>query len=163
MLAQSLPYLALPGRTHLLVAGIALSLVTLLVVVGRLMVLGRHRPQPPAPAPRDFDTFITCGPLEKRHSTRRRGSLVEVLVTDAGLSARPVRGWVHDRSLGGLCLVLDRSITVSTILHLRAAEAQLSTPWVQVTVRNCRAWEGKWMLGCQFIKTPQWAVLLTFG
>jgi len=163
MLAQSLPYLALPSRMHLLLAGISLSLVTLLVVVGRLMVLGKKRRPSFAAAAPAYDPFMTGSPLEKRRSTRRRGSLVEVLVTDAGLTTRPVRGWVHDRSMGGMCLVLDRSITVSTVLHVRSSDAPVSSPWVQVTVRNCRSWEGDWMLGCQFIKTPQWAVLLTFG
>jgi hypothetical protein len=163
MPAKLLPYLTLPSRTHLLLAGIALSLVTLLVVVGRLMALGKRRRPLPAEAPREYDPFAMGNPLEKRRSLRRRGSLVEVLVTDAGQTARPVRAWVHDRSMGGLCLVLDRSITVSTILHVRAANAPISSPWVQVTVRNSRSWEGDWMHGCQFIKTPQWPVLLTFG
>jgi hypothetical protein len=162
MLAQTLPLLTLPSRTHLLLAGVALCLVTLLVAIARLITLGKRRP-PPVEERLTYDPFMTGSPLEKRGSARRRGSLVEVLVTDAGQVARPVRGWIHDRSMGGVCLMLDRSLTLSTVLNLRAANAPLSTPWVQVTVRNWRSWEGDWMHGCQFIKTPQWSVLLTFG
>jgi hypothetical protein len=163
MLVQSLLYLTLPSRTHLLAAGVALSLVTLLVVVGKLMAPGKRKQPRPAEARRDFDPFGRGKPSEKRRATRRRGNPVEVLLTDAGLTARPIRAWVHDRSMGGLCLVLNRPITVSTVLHVRATEAKSGTPWVQITVRNRRPWETYWMLGCQFIKTPPWAVLLTFG
>jgi hypothetical protein len=163
MLAQTLPLLTLPSRTHLLLAGVALCLVTLLVAVGRLLALGKRRPPPPVEERPTYDPFMTGSPLEKRSSVRRQGSLVEVLVTDAGHAARPVRGWIHDRSMGGVCLMLERSLTLSTVLNVRAANAPQSTPWVQVTVRNYRRWGRDWMHGCQFIKTPQSSVLLTFG
>jgi hypothetical protein len=163
MLAQSLPYLATPSRTQLLLAGLALCVAALVVVVARLVRPAKKRHPLAGKATHPLDPFARCSPLEKRRATRRRGNSVEVLLTDASRTAKPVRGWIRDRSTGGLCVVLDRAITVSTVLHVRSANATPGTPWVQITVRNCRPWEGDWMLGCQFIKTPQWPVLLTFG
>jgi hypothetical protein len=163
MLAQNLPDLALSGRSYLLLAGAALTLAAVLLAVGRLLARGKRRAPLPIEAPREPDPFTTKNLPEKRRTPRRRGNAVEVLISDASLTALPVRGWVQDRSMGGMCLVLNRAITVSTLLHVRATAAAVRTPWVQVTVRNCRAWESYWLLGCQFIQTPPWAVLLTFG
>ena len=37
------------------------------------------------------------------------------------------------------------------------------TPWVDVEVRMCRALKDGYELGCQFVKTPNWSILLMFG
>ena len=35
--------------------------------------------------------------------------------------------------------------------------------WIEVQVRNCRQQENTWELGCAFVRSPPWEVLLTFG
>ena len=37
------------------------------------------------------------------------------------------------------------------------------TPWVDIEVRTCRKVGDNFELGCQFVKTPNWSILLMFG
>ena len=41
--------------------------------------------------------------------------------------------------------------------------ASEQVPWIEIEVRTCRLVEDSWELGCQFVKTPQWSILLLFG
>ncbi len=49
------------------------------------------------------------------------------------------------------------------MLSVRAANSSRGTPWIQIEVRSCRETGEDWELGCQFVKTPSWNVLLLFG
>ena len=99
----------------------------------------------------------------RRSSVRRLGKTIKILVSDANAQAAPIHGWVCDRSMGGLCLAVPRAVEMNMILSVRTADAEASTPWIQVEVKRCSAQEGHWELGCQFVRTPSWNVLLLFG
>jgi hypothetical protein len=107
--------------------------------------------------------FNAIGMREKRRSFRRRDNIVEVLVSDAELLSEPVRGWVIDRSTTGLGLVLKKLVVEGTILTIRAANAPPDVPWVQIEVRSCEKNGKRFRLGCRFLDTPSWSVLLLFG
>jgi hypothetical protein len=155
-------------------AGLVASLAVLMV--GRFVLSrGRSRvPQavvvapetpPPAeaPAPQGPDPFDHGSVTERRCSLRRKGSLVEVQVSDEPATREPVKAWVFDRSMGGLGLLLDDEVTVGTVLSLRARNAPRSTPWVQVAVRSCKKDSAGYEVGCEFLRTPPWNILLLFG
>ena len=76
---------------------------------------------------------------------------------------KPFQAWVIDRSVGGLCLDSHTAYKEGTQLFLLPANAPETTPWVDVEVRSCRPSKDGYELGCRFVKTPPWAILLLFG
>lgn len=118
-------------------------------------------PEPEAPPP-GTDPLLQGSYGERRGSLRRSGKSVKVAVADAKLDAvEPA--WVADRSTGGLGLYMERTMEPGIMLYVRPWEGLDSIPWVQVTVRSCQAEEDGWKVGCQFVKTPPWSILLLFG
>jgi hypothetical protein len=116
-----------------------------------------HEPPPADPV----DVFHQGSPTERRAAPRRKGNNVEVLVAESP-DGPPVHGWVADRSVGGLCLLLDQPVPQGTSLFVRPRSGS-GAPWTPVEIRSCRADKGQWEVGCRFVKTPQWNVLLLFG
>ena len=100
--------------------------------------------------------------LERRAAPRRRKQIAALIADVDGLQD-PCRAWIMDRSLGGLCLAVEEPVEQGTVLRVRAAAAPARTPWVQATVRHCRQKADVWELGCEFVRTPSWDVLLQFG
>jgi hypothetical protein len=136
----------------------------LTLIMGRA-VLRRRRLAPPPPKPDQTprDPFLYGSATERRTSLRRRGKQIKVFISDAEAKAEPVEGWVVDRSMSGLCLAVSQAVADESVLSLRTADAPIDTPWVQVQVRRTEQLDGHWELGCQFVRTPTWSVLLLFG
>jgi hypothetical protein len=88
---------------------------------------------------------------------------VAILISDADAQAQPTNGWVVDRSTGGLCLSVPEAVTEGTVLSVRTTNAPNSVPWVQIEVKNCRLVGKEYELGCRFVRTPPWSVMLLFG
>lgn len=129
----------------------------------RSPVLPRFPTASPPVAPVEEDVFNRGSALERRGSLRRRGNAVAILITDAEAATDPYPGWVVDRSIGGLCLSVEKPVETGMILSVRTNNAPVEVPWVQVEVRSCRQLNQEWELGCQFVRTPPWSVLLLFG
>jgi hypothetical protein len=145
---------------------IGLGSAGLALLVGHVLLGKRRRSfQPPVAesvAP-PVDPFAYGSATERRSSVRRRGKQIKVLISDAEALEAPVEGWVMDRSMGGLCLLVYRAMEPGSILSVRTAEAPQTTPWVQVEIKNCRHNTNHWVIGCQYVRTPPWGVLLLFG
>jgi PilZ domain len=109
------------------------------------------------------DPFELGSNTERRSSVRRIGKTIKVLISDATAQATPFQGWVCDRSMGGLCLAVPRQVETNMILSVRTVDADPGTPWVQVEVKRCSPRDGRWELGCQFVRTPPYSQLLLFG
>jgi PilZ domain-containing protein len=109
------------------------------------------------------DPFTQGRYRERRGAARRGGNPIAVLITDESTEAEPIRGYVLDRSTGGLCLSCDAEIEEGTVLSVRTANAPETAPWVQVEVKNCRKAGKEYEIGCQWLRTPPWSVLLLFG
>jgi hypothetical protein len=116
--------------------------------------------QPPAP---EHDPFTQGSANEMRKSYRRQGNMTEVNVALDEKKDRPVRAWVLDRSMGGLCLQSSMEIPAGTRVHVLPVNATSMTPWIEIEVRSCRSVQDGFELGCQFVKTPSWSILLLFG
>ena len=166
----------------LLGSGLAYAEVWLPLLVG--MVVGGlclatirlfHKPAPPAPTPtpplqpvwktsQEYDPFTQGSATEQRRAHRRAGNPVEVFVAVGEATTTPsTRGWVVDRSVGGLGLNVSEEFKPGTHLQLLPVNAVGVTPWTEVEVKSCRPMKGGFEIGCQFVRQPQWSVLLLFG
>ncbi len=144
---------------------VGLTSAGLMLLVARTVL--RRRDDLDAPslkqAPVLQDPFERGSSTERRSSVRRLGKIIKVLVSDATAQAPPFQGWVCDRSMGGLCLAVPRQVEANMILSVRTVDADASMPWIQVEVKRCYPKEGRWELGCQFVRTPPYSQLLLFG
>src|SRR5207248_841542 len=109
-----------------------------LVLAGRWKKSGA-RPSPPLPSPplrgceRDSPVEATC---DKDGSFPRRGDKpVDVLIRDRFATSTPALGWVINCSPGGLCLSVGHLLWKGTILSVRATDAPVPIPSVEVSVQ----------------------------
>ncbi|MBY0228986.1 MAG: PilZ domain-containing protein [Gemmataceae bacterium] len=139
------------------VAGLAAC--GLAFVVGRRM-LAASKPEPVADGIARDDDFLQGVTRDRRGAPRRKGNTIEVQVK-VGDEAR--LGWVLDRSVGGLCVLVERPVAEGSVVRLRPRQGGESIPWTEATVRSCRPEGEQHELGCQFHRTPNWAQMLQFG
>jgi hypothetical protein len=138
-----------------------------------LVVLRLRRPRPDAlrdpgialdqDIPLDLMNAPFAALSERRSSVRREGNLIAVLLSDARSRARPQQGWVLDRSTGGLRIASRTGLPEGAVLSVRTAEAPDTVPWLRIEVKSCVPVSDYYQLGCRFLETPPWNVLLLFG
>jgi hypothetical protein len=149
-----------------LIPAVGVAVACFAFVAGKLLLAPRRAAPPPAPAPppgpAPEDVFLHGSTRERRAAPRRRGNSVEVFFAP-NPSQEPLPAWVVDRSVGGLCLTLEQPVKQGEVWHVRPRKAPDSTPWTAVEVRSCKPDEGTWEVGCRFLQTPQWNVMLLFG
>jgi hypothetical protein len=154
--------LRLNGPWTIPVLGVAVALLSFLGI--RLFVGAKPRTDvllPKAPASGPVDPFLEGSQRERRIAPRRGGGQVDVELADPDEVLPPMSGWVVDRSVGGLRLSVECPITEGKQLRVQARGP--AARWVSIEVRSCHPRGDHWELGCQFLKTPSWDVLLTFG
>jgi hypothetical protein len=148
-LSPSLPVLLL---------GAGLSVAIAILTLG--LLAARQRADRFLPVP-DHPAAPESGLRTRRFKIRRHGTLVQILVRVDGEEAS---GWVVDRSSGGLGLQLPCAVTTNAVVPVRAVAAPEETPWVEMRVRQCRQLRRThWAVGCEFVETPPWSILLLFG
>jgi hypothetical protein len=158
--------LSLPAPQAWLPGAIGVSVIGLIAVVYLLVRPGAEAApavppsavEPPAPN----DPFI-APPKEQRRTFRRGGNPTTVHYAIGDNKERPLQGWVVDRSIGGICLMTHDPIAVGSLVTLRPVSADDMVPWIDVVVKSCRDTEEFFELGCQFIKTPPYSILLLFN
>jgi hypothetical protein len=126
--------------------------------------LFRRREAFPLPTPADtLDAgATTLSFTERRQAPRRWGDPVQVLIWDEYSATEPSRGWIMNRSTGGLGLSAARPSLEGALLSVRVAVAPDTVPWTRVQVKGCNPSAGRWILNCQFFETPLREVLLMF-
>jgi hypothetical protein len=156
--------LNLPYSEYWLPLAIGMSVGLCALTLSRL-VFGRKKPRPEMRPVQSiqYDPFTQGSPTEQRKSYRRQGNPVEVFIALAGQKDRPARGLVLDRSIGGICLLARSEFKAGTPVAVLPTNAPNTTPWVDIEVRSCRESDEGYELGCQFVKTPNWSILLLFG
>jgi hypothetical protein len=144
---------------------VAAGVVAGLGVVGMVHYLMRPRVALARPAAQAevADPFVHGSASELRKSFRRQGNPVEVLLVNQHTKAAPFKGYVVDRSVGGLGLLVEDPVELESQLTVRPVNAPHIAPWVEIVVKSCRQSSPGWEVGCQFVKTPPWALLLMFG
>jgi hypothetical protein len=130
-------------------------------VVGRRMLSSRPAPQSPA-TPRREPVFLHGARVERRAAPRRGGNNVGVLVSDDPPQPK-MQGWVLDRSVGGLCLLVSQPLEEGKVVHVQPQAPGRTPPWVALEVRHCRPDASDWVANCQFVKAPEYSTMLLFG
>jgi hypothetical protein len=100
---------------------------------------------------------------EQRRSFRRGGNSIGLFYKYAGKDDGPGQASIVDRSMGGLCVMAPEAIPTGTILSIRPISADDIVPWVDAEVCACRPADNCFELGCRFVKTPPYSILLLFG
>jgi hypothetical protein len=113
--------------------------------------------------PTKVDPFAAGGASERRNAMRRKGSSISLQITDPKGKYPTTEGWVLDRSVTGLGVIVDRPVDAGTILRVKPENAPPLTPLLDIEVRSCKPYETDFHLGCVFVKTPPYSVLMLFG
>src|SRR5262249_282743 len=128
-------------------AGVWIPLVVGLVVACTALVacrfLGRRpaqpkpqdeikAPQPANPKHASYDPFVQGSASEQRTAYRRTGNPVEVVITWATGTRAEMRGWVVDRSVGGLGLCAPQEVASGTLLKVTPPNTSGMTLAVEV-------------------------------
>ena len=116
-----------------------------------------------AKPPQEYDPFVQGSLTEQRKAFRRSGNPTEIRIQFGDRKGPPNRGWVLDRSVGGLCILVEEEYKPGMQLAVLPVNAPEMTPCVEIEVRSARQCPEGYELGCQFIKTPAWSILLMFG
>jgi hypothetical protein len=111
--------------------------------------------------PLDFE-FLKGVTRERRGAPRRKGNTLELQIT-LGEDGKEIKGWVIDRSQGGLRLLVEEAVPEMTLLRVRPRATGDQLPWTDVMVRSCRAEGYQFELSCQFQRPPNYNLLLKFG
>lgn len=109
------------------------------------------------------DPEVAGASSEQRRSFRRGGNTISILFMRPGQKDNPLHASLVDRSLGGLCLLTHEAVPVGTVLSVRPANADQIVPWIEVEVCVCRPGEDSFEVGCRFVKTPPYSILLLYG
>jgi hypothetical protein len=128
-------------------------------LVGRNLLIGKPTPVDPD-GPLD-DNFLHGVTRDRRAAPRRKGNTVEIEILVADEESIP--GWVLDRAIGGLGILVDHMIPPGTKVKLRPRATGDTIPWTDVTVRTCRREGIQYEIGVQFHRTPNYSLLLQFG
>ena len=107
-----------------------------------------------------IDPFIKAGASERRKSVRRQLSSLAVFVSRAG-NGPEVPGTIVERSQSGLGIVVPSPFARGTSLKVRLQHDHVQS--LHVKVRNCRAQDKQWFLGCLFTRTPPASVFMLLG
>ncbi|MFO0876298.1 MAG: PilZ domain-containing protein [Gemmataceae bacterium] len=107
-------------------------------------------------------SFLGGVTRDRRVAPRRRGNTVQIHVR-LDPEADPRIGWVLDRSIGGLGILMDEPLTPGIRVQVRARNAPEPTPWIEAAVRSCRPEGSQYEVGLQFYHLPSWNLMLQFG
>ncbi len=149
------------------IPSIGLLVASLAYLFGRRWLVARTKAKAVEPV-EEVSPLLTTAKRKKnsdpdrRAAPRRRGSRVEVYLADEA-KTKQVIGWVIDRSMGGLCLLVEQPLDEGSALKVRPRSAPQTAPWLSIEVRSCRADGTEWEVGCRFLNPPQWNDLLLFG
>jgi hypothetical protein len=95
---------------------------------------------------------------EQRSSPRCDGKQVVVIIALA--NGKRYFGKVVNVSANGMALAVPRSLTVGTVLRVRAASAGISVPWATLEVKHCQRTNQR-IVGCQFTDARSASLLVT--
>jgi hypothetical protein len=142
---------------------IGLGTASLAFVVGWTTMRRRRAAEAPAELLAPGDSLSSGPANDRRAAARRGGHPVTVQLSDPDEKSLGQAGWVVDRSVGGLCLMVPQPMTIGSQWKVRPVDAPRTTPPVLVEIRTCVAAGAEWKLNCRFERTPSYGVLLMFG
>jgi hypothetical protein len=136
-------------------------------VVGMIHFIIRPRVAKAAAAAKEAtvasDPFIGRSSSDNRLAARRQGKAIDVIISNRDTKEPPTKGFVLDRSLGGLRLLSDSGFDVDAQLSVRPLNVSPFAPWVDLVVKSCKQTDIGFEIGCQFLNQPTYASMLMFG
>jgi hypothetical protein len=154
--------LLLPDHGPWVVPAIGVAACLIAFLLGRRFLAGRSAARPADPDALFKADILGGVTRDRRAAPRRKGNPVEVQL-DKGAGDKLIIGYVLNRSVGGLCLLLDEPLPEKALAKIRPKGGSELTPWTDVTVQYCRQDGIQYEAGCQFHHTPNWSLLLQFG
>lgn len=146
------------------------SLIHLAIAVGAgicigvlALFAGKSMLSPQSKAPSDNPSEVYLHQTEKRLAHRRQGRMIDLAITDIDRHEQPIKGWIIDRSTGGVKFWAEKNWEVGSLLCIRVAHLADAMPWIEVRVKHCKQSQKGWELGCQFLQPLTWNILLAFG
>jgi hypothetical protein len=115
------------------------------------------------PSRQNSDPFDFGSSRERRSSIRRMGGVIEVRLADAQGVTEIGQGLVLDRSMGGLGLEVNGRVEPGTVVSVRPSRTGQRSPWIQMEIVSCEGEGDCWRVGCKFVRTPPWSVMLLFA
>jgi serine/threonine protein kinase len=101
---------------------------------------------------------------ERRVAVRRAGSVVPVLLAaDPAAEAEPLHGWVLDRSITGLALLVDEPVAAGTEIMVRVDRPPVAGRWIPIRVVYCKPERASYRLGAEFLRKLTGEELRLFG
>jgi hypothetical protein len=98
---------------------------------------------------------------DRRFFPRVRKPFPVLVLDPADALEEPYRGWVVDRSRGGVCLALNRTgLEIGNVLMVQPRSAAAALPWISLKVKNRRVGKKRVDLGCEFVQRDRWERLL---
>jgi PilZ domain len=97
------------------------------------------------------------GQSERRTSPRFDAKRVGIIVALA--NGKRYFGRVTNISANGLGLAMPRSLTVGSVVKVRATNAAIGVPWATVQIRHCRRVNHESLIGCQFTDEASASIL----
>ena len=143
----------------MLVIGVATAC---LAFAAGMTTLRKRKPRTPKLAAAENPVELV-GTNERRVALRRGGHPVTVDIHDPDEKQPSQQGWIIDRSITGLCVMVPNALPAGSFWKVRPCNAPQTTPPVRVEVMSCMPDGAEWKLGCRFEKTPNYAILLMFG
>src|SRR5271157_4013420 len=93
---------------------IGVGVCGLAFLVGRRFFAGRGGEHSSDPAELFDSHFLKGVSQDRRSAPRRKGNTVELRLS-AGGQDETLRGWILDRSIGGLGILIDRALPIGTV------------------------------------------------
>jgi hypothetical protein len=94
--------------------------------------------------------------VQTSHSFHRSGNPIPVLIAVNGVDEDATSGWVVERSLGGMTLMLDQEVPPGTQVRVRNARpACTRSSWTAATVKQIHPVGSSFKLVCRFVEKPR--------
>jgi len=101
--------------------------------------------------------------VQTSHSFHRSGNPIPVLIAVTGVDEDATSGWVVERSLGGMTLMLDQEVPLGTQVRVRNARpACTRSSWTAATVKQIHPVGSSFKLVCRFVEKPSWEQMQQF-
>jgi eukaryotic-like serine/threonine-protein kinase len=119
--------------------------------------------QPPAPAAKPREPAPAAVHDERRKAVRRAGNPVSVELRDVPGRSEPLRGWVLDRSVLGLGVLLDEPLEVGSVMNVLSLGPAGSERTFRLRIIYCVPQKASWRVGCQFLEALSYGDVRLFG
>lgn len=120
-------------------------------------------PPPAAEMTEDEQPEVVENVPDRKNSFHRSGNPIPVLIAATAEDDEALSGWVVERSMGGMTLLLDQELPLGTQVRVRNARKTCTrSAWNVVTVKKVEGVGSSFKLICRFTQQPSWEAIQQF-